>query len=130
MSNIENKKQAVKNSKNHSKKSNLSKKDKLTWKKVYQKCNHSRFSQVTNVLKTAEIKSNLGNLLKSYGKIILIVFLVILIFLIATFWNNLNILLYALLLLFALCIFAIVYGTYYVKLEEDGVKFKINFQET
>ena len=130
MSNIENKKQAVTNSKNHSKKSNLSKKDKLTWKKVYQKCNHSQFSQVTNVLKTAELKSNLGNLLKSYGKIILIVFLVILIFLIATFWNNLNILLCALLLLFALCIFAIVYGTYFVKLEEDGVKFKINFQET
>ena len=129
MSNIENKKQAVKNSKNHSKKSNLSKKDKLTWKKVYQKCNHSQFSQVTNVLKTAELKSNLGNLLKSYGKIILIVFLVILIFLIATFWNNLTILICAIFLLLAICLFAIIYGTYYIKLEEDGVKFKINFEE-
>ena len=113
MSNIENKKQAVTNSKNHSKKLNLNKKNKLTWKEVYQKCNHSRFSQVTNVLKTAEIKSNFRNLLKNYGKIILIVLLVILIFLIATFWTNLNILLCALLLLFALCIFAIVYGTYF-----------------
>ena len=52
------------------------------------------------------------------------------IFLIATFWNNLNILFYAILLTFALCIFAIVYGTYYINLEEQGVRFKINFQET
>ena len=129
MSNIENKKQAVANSKNHSKKLNLNKKNKLTWKEVYQKCNHSRFSQVTNVLKTAEIESNFRNLLKNYGKIILIAFIVIMVFLIATFWNNLTILLYAVLLLFALCTFAIIYGTYYVKLEEDGVRFKINFLE-
>lgn len=105
-------------------------KSKLTWKSVYQKCNHSRFSQVTNVLRTAKIKSNVGNLLKSYGKIILIVFLIVMIFFIATFWNNLNILFYAILLTFALCIFAIVYGTYYINLEEQGVRFKINFQET
>ena len=104
-------------------------KSKLTWKSVYQKCNHSRFSQVTNVLETAKIKSNVGNLLKNYGKIILITFIVIMIFLIATFWNNLTILFYALLLLIALGIFAIIYGTYYINLEEDGVKFKINFQE-
>lgn len=105
-------------------------KSKLTWKSVYQKCNHSRFSQVTNVLRTAKIKSNVGNLLKSYGKIILIVFLIVMVFLIATFGNNLNILFYAILLTFALCIFAIVYGTYYINLEEQGVRFKINFQET
>ena len=72
----------------------------------------------------------MGDLLKSYGKIILIVFLIVMIFLIATFWNNLNILFYAILLTFALCIFAIVYGTYYINLEEQGVRFKINFQET
>lgn len=112
------------------KKTKKGQKSKLTWKSVYQKCNHSRFSQVTNVLRTAKIKSNVGNLLKSYGKIILIVFLIVMIFLIATFWNNLNILFYAILLTFALCIFAIVYGTYYINLEEQGVRFKINFQET
>lgn len=104
-------------------------KSKLTWKSVYQKCNHSRFSQVTNVLETAKIRSNIRNLLKNYGKIILITFIVIMIFLIATFWNNLTILFYAVLLLIALGIFAIIYGTYYINLEEDGVKFKINFQE-
>ena len=42
--------------------------NKLTWKMVYQKCNHMRFSQVTNVLKIAKISSNIGNLLKNYGK--------------------------------------------------------------
>lgn len=103
--------------------------NKLTWKMVYQKCNHMRFSQVTNVLKTAKISSNIGNLLKNYGKIILFSFLVILIILIITFWNNLSILLCAVLLLIALCAFAILYGSYYIKLEEDGVKFKINFGE-
>lgn len=107
-----------------------SKSNKLTWKLIYQKCNHCRFSQVTNVLRTSKIRSNVGNFLKSYGKIILFLLLVILIVLIITFWNNLNILLCAILLLFALCVFSIVYGTYYIKLEEDGVKFKINFQET
>ena len=107
----------------------MNKKNKLTWKKVYQKCNHSKVSQVTNVLRTAEIKSNLSNLLKSYGMIILIAFIIIMVFLVATFWKNLNILLYAVLLLSALCIFAIIYGTFYIRLEDDGVKFKINFQE-
>ena len=104
-------------------------KSKLTWKSVYQKCNHSRFSQVTNVLETAKIKSNVGNLLKNYGKTILLVALIILVFLVVTFWNNVNILFYALLLMVGLCLLAIVYGTYYINLEEDGVKFKINFQE-
>lgn len=108
----------------------IKQKNKLTWKSVYQNCNHSRFSQVTNVLKTAKIKSNVGNLLKNYGKIILIVFIIIIVFLIATFWNNLNILFYALILMLALCTFAVIYGTYYISLEEDGVKFKINFQES
>ena len=88
------------------------KQNKLTWKKVYQKCNHMRYSQVTNVLKTARINSNVANLLKNYGKVILFSFLVILIILIITFWNNLSILLCAVLLLFALCAFAIVYGSY------------------
>ena len=104
-------------------------KSKLTWKNVYQKCNHSRFTQVRNVLETAKIRSNIRNLLKNYGKIILITFIVIMIFLIATFWNNLTILFYAVRLPIALGIFAIIYGTYYINLEEDGVKFKINFQE-
>ena len=104
-------------------------KSKLTWKSVYQKCNHNRFSQVTNILETAKIKSNVGNLIKNYGKIILVAFLIIMIFLLVTFWNSLNILVFALLLMLALCIFAIAYGTYYINLEEDGVKFKINFQD-
>lgn len=103
--------------------------NKLTWKKVYQKCNHSKFSQVTNVFKKAKINSNVINLLQNYGTIILIGLIIILTILIITFWNNISILLCALLLLFALCAFAIVYGTYYIKLDEDGVKFKVNFQD-
>ena len=105
------------------------KNSKLTWKEVYKKCNHNKISQVTNVLRTIQIKSNMGNLLKSYGKIIIISFIVILAFLIATFWNNLTILICAIFLLLAICLFSIIYGTYYIKLEEDGVKFKINFEE-
>lgn len=111
------------------KKTKKGQKSKLTWKSVYQKCNHSRFSQVTNVLETAKIKSNVGNLLKNHGKTILLLFLIILVFLVVTFWNNINILFYALLLMVGLCLLAIVYGTYYINLEEDGAKFKINFQE-
>ncbi len=120
-------------SKSNEKKSDVknvnSKQTKLTWKKVYQKCNHLKFSQVTNVFKKAKINSNVINLLKNYGTIILIGLIIILTILIITFWNNLSILLCALLLLFALCAFAIVYGSYYIKLDEDGVKFKVNFQE-
>ena len=107
----------------------MNKKEKLTWKNIYQKCNHSRFSQVTNVLETAKVKSNVGNLIKSHGKIILLIFLAILLFMGVTFWNNINILFYAMLLVVALCILAIIYGTYYINLEEKGIKFKINFQE-
>ena len=43
-------------------------KSKLTWKSVYQKCNHSRFSQVTNVLRTAKIKSMWEIYLKAMEK--------------------------------------------------------------
>lgn len=107
----------------------MNKKEKLTWKNIYQKCNHSRFSQVTNVLETAKVKSNVGNLIKSHGKMILLIFLAILLFMGVTFWNNINILFYAMLLVVALCILAIIYGTYYINLEEKGIKFKINFQE-
>ena len=69
---------------------NIQKNNKLTWKMVYKKCNHSRFSQVTNVLRTAKIKSNIGNLLKSYGKLILFSFIVILIILIEKKISNLK----------------------------------------
>ena len=103
--------------------------NKITWKEVYNKCNHNRISQVTNILKTAQIKSNLGNLLKNYGKTVIFLFVIIMFFLIVTFWNNLTILFCAIFLIFSLCLFAIIYGTYNIKLEEDGVKFKVNFQE-
>lgn len=124
-----NKSQNKVNKENSKKMHTKQKVNKITWKNVYKKCNHSRFSQVTNVLRTAKLKSNVRNLLKNYGKIILFSAIVILTILTITFWNNLSILLCAVLLLAALCIFAIVYGSYYIKLEEDGVKFKINFGE-
>ena len=79
-------------SKSNEKKSDVknvnSKQTKLTWKKVYQKCNHLKFSQVTNVFKKAKINSNVINLLKNYGTIILIGLIIILTILIITFWNN------------------------------------------
>ena len=104
-------------------------KSKLTWKKVYETCNHNRYTQVTKVFKTAKLKSNAKNFLKNYGKICLIGFVIILIVLTLTFWQSLSIMFLAVLLLLALCVFAVIYGTYEIRLEEDGVKFKVNFQQ-
>lgn len=111
------------------KKTKKGQKSKLTWKKVYETCNHNRYTQVTKVFKTAKLKSNAKNFLKNYGKICLIGFAIILIVLILTFWQSLSIMLLAVLLLLALCVFAVIYGTYEIRLEEDGVKFKVNFQQ-
>lgn len=111
-------------------KNSRKKRKKLTWKDVYQKCNHHEISQVTNVYDTFSLKSNLKNLLKNYGVPILTVTIIIIIILIITFWKTIGTMLIALVLLLALAIFAIIYATYEIKLDKDGVRFKINFQET
>ena len=103
---------------------------KLTWKDVYNKCNHHEMSQVTQVYKTVKLKSNFKNLLKNYGTLILIIFVIILAILLITFWKSINIMLLALLFLVALMIFAVIYATYSIDLKQDGVYFKANFQKT
>lgn len=101
---------------------------KQTFKEIYEKVNHNPYTQVTNILQKCVIKSNIKNLIENYGKIILTILCIILLVFLYTFWSNLIIILYALILLLVLFAITIFYNTYKLSLEEDAVKLKINFQ--
>ena len=101
---------------------------KQTFNEIYKKVNHNPYTQVTNILKKATIKSNAKNLLKNYGNIILIIICIMLLIFLYTFRNNLITILYATILLFALFAITILYNTYKLSLEEEALKLKINFQ--
>ena len=102
---------------------------KLSWEEIYEKCNHEEYRQMTNVLRKASLNSNVKNFISNFGNILLISLVVLLIFLIFTFKNNLIVAVYCILLLSLIFLLMIVYGTYKISLEEDKVKIKINFQE-
>lgn len=104
--------------------------EKLKLKDIYEKVNHNPYCQITNILKKFEIKSNIKNLLQNYGKIILIFGAIIMVALVVTFWNNIEIVLYSVGILLLLSILSIVYNTYKISFNENSLQYKINFQTT
>ena len=104
--------------------------EKFKLKDIYEKVNHNPYCQITNILKKIELKSNFKNLLKNYGKIILLVAIILIGALIFVFWNNIEIILCSVGILILLFILAIIYNTYRISLGENNLKFKINMQTT
>lgn len=104
--------------------------EKFKLKDIYEKVNHNPYCQITNILKKFELKSNFKNLLKNYGKIILLVAIILIGALIFVFWNNIEIILCSIGILMVLFILAIIYNTYKISLDENNLKFKINMQTT
>ena len=105
-------------------------KKKLKFKDIYNKVNHNPYCQVTNIVKKYTIKSNVKNFFKNSWKALLIILIISIAIFIYTFWNNLIIVLYCLLLMLFLLIAAIFYNSYKITLSSESLKFKINFQET
>ena len=102
---------------------------KLKYKDVYNKVNHNPYCQITNITQKYTIKSNVKNFLKNSWKTLLIIFIILTAIFIYTFWNNLIVVLYCLLLILFLLIATIFYNSYKITLEEECLKFKINMQE-
>lgn len=101
----------------------------LKWKEIFEKCNHNKYCQITNVLQKYSISSNVKYLLKNYGKVLLVIIIVFLLLLIYTFRNDLLIVLYASLLCFLLFLMTVFYSTYKISLEEDKLIARINMQD-
>lgn len=95
-------------------------------KDVYTKINHNPYCQVTNIKGKYTLKSNAKNLFENNWKKLLIGTLILLAVFTYTFWSNLILVLYCLLLLILLLIATIYYNTYKLTLGEDGIIFKIN----
>ncbi len=102
---------------------------KESWKELYTKCNHNKYSQITKVLQTYNIKSNIKNLLNNYGISILIGLIILLLLLIYTFRSNLIIVLYCIILLAFMALMTIFYSTYKITLKEDKLITRINLQD-
>lgn len=102
----------------------------MKWKDVYEASNHNKYCQITKVFRKYTIKSNVKNFLQNYGKVLLVLVILITILLIYTFKDNLQIVLYSIILLFFMFLMAVFYSTYKISLEEDKLVAKINLQDT
>lgn len=102
----------------------------IKWKDIYEQSNNNKYCQITKVLRKYIIKSNVKNFLKNYGKVLLVLVILLTIFLIYTLKNNLIIVLYSMILLFFMFLMAVFYSTYRISLEEDKLIANINFQDT
>lgn len=101
----------------------------IKWKDVYETSNHNKYCQITKVLRKCTIKSNIKNFLQNYGKILLVLVILLTILLAYTFKTNLMIVLYSMILLFFMFLMAVFYSTYKISLEEDKLIAKINLQD-
>ena len=104
--------------------------NKKSWKELYSKCNHNKYSQVTKVLQTYTLKSNIKNLINNYGIAMLICIMALLVLLFYTFKSNLIIVLYCMILLSLMFLMTIFYSTYKITLKEDKIITRINLQDS
>lgn len=101
----------------------------IKWNDIYSKCQHNKYSQITNILKTATLKSNFLSFLKEYKISISIWIIAILAILFYTFRSNLMLVLYSSLLLIILFILALYNSTYDLHLKKEKLELSINFQK-
>ncbi len=101
-----------------------------TMKSVYEKCNHNKYSKLTNINDTSEVKSTYKNFVINYQIQILLTILVAFLLLIYTFKTNFVVILYCFLLLLGLFLLSIFNSTYKIKLDKNTLNVQINLQET
>ena len=101
----------------------------ITWKEVYKKCNHNKYSQVTKIFREYSIKSNIKNFFNNYGIIFSVIILAFIFMLAVVFRSNLIIVLYTIILGFLLLLMIFFYSTYKITLKEDKLIARINMQD-
>lgn len=99
------------------------------WDMVYKKCNHNRYSKFNGVKNPVELKSNFANLLKNCYIAIIAFLIIALVLLIYTFKSNPMIIVYCLIFLAGLFVYAVYNSTYNLKMDSDKLTLSANFQK-
>ena len=99
------------------------------WDMVYKKCNHNRYSKFNGVKNPVELKSNFANLLKNCYIAIIAFLIIALVLLIYTFKSNPMIIVYCLIFLAGLFVYAVYNSTYNLKIDSDKLTLSANFQK-
>ena len=105
------------------------KKKSNSFEEIYNKVNHNKYSQLTNISGKVEIKSSYKNFISNYKIPIIIVALIFLVLIIYTFRSNPLIILYCIIFILFIFGFAMYSSTYKLQLDEKNLKIYINFQE-
>ncbi len=99
-------------------------------KEIYNKVNHSKYSQIVDISGKVEVKSNMIHFINNYKYLLIAILLIILILLIYTFKTNPIVILYCLIFMIALFLLAMYSATYKIQLDENRLNININFQNT
>ena len=99
-------------------------------KEIYNKVNHSKYSQIVDISGKVEVKSNMMHFINNYKYLLIAILLIILILLIYTFKSNPIVILYCLIFMVALFLLAMYSSTYKIQLDENRLNININFQNT
>ncbi len=105
------------------------KSNKLKFAEVYDKCNHNKYSKITEIKEKVDLKSNCQNLFKNYGVIILIMTLICLAVFIYTFRNNPISILYCFGIIILLFILSLYNSTYKITLSDKELIIFSNLQK-
>lgn len=112
--------------KNNNKSNNVSK---LNWKAVYDKCNHNKYSKITEINGNLELRANCKNFFANFGAIILIVLLIFLIMFIYAFKSNPMAILYCFGIIIALFILALYNSTYKLTINSKELHLQSGFEQ-
>ncbi len=96
---------------------------------VYSKCNHNKYSEITEVTEEVQLKSTMQNFFKSYGIIIIVMSLICLALFIYAFRNNPVSILYCVGIVIALFIFSLYNSTYKLSITTKEVSLFSNMQK-
>lgn len=105
------------------------KSNKLKFAEVYNKCNHNKYSEITEIKGKSELKSNCKNFFKNYGMIILIITLICLGIFIYTFRNNPISILYCFGIIILLFLLSLYNSTYKITLNDKELSIYSNLQK-
>ena len=103
---------------------------KKSLKRIYEKVNHTKRSQIVDISGNVEVKSNIKNFIFNYKYLLITIFILALILLIYTFRSNPIIILYCIAFLILIFAFAMYSSTYKISLNEKRLNVHINFQDT
>ena len=105
-------------------------KNKNSMRYIYEKSNHSKYSQLVNIKDECEIRSNCKNFLVNYKIVFLIVVALFTLLMVYAFRENPIAIVYCIIFFIALFLLAVYNCTYKLTLDDKNLSIAINFQKT